>query len=567
MVADANVNLFLRDRASKEIKKFENSTEKLNKSFTRFASRAAVAVFGTIALRKGIDSVVKAANKQEDAVNDVAFALGRLGELNRRTLSDIEDFASGLQRTAGVGDEVVLSIFSLSSAYTDSADKAKLATEAAIELSAAAKISLEEAARRVGRSFSGSVEDISKFANGIRDLTKEQLRAGQAAQLLVDQLSGTAASRIQTFSGQIKVFSNIVGDLFEQIGRLITQNKDLQNSLESAGSVIDRITGNLKEFNDEQKLLNDETTRDSQLVIQYYTRLKSEIDEAIKAERLRISLVNELRGTITPELLRLTNEKIEVEQMLNETLKEQGNIIEENLAKQSLGAQESQSIFSEQTLNTLTRAKEGTDAVLIAMQRMIQLSNQLQTSFTNALSGFITGSKTAKESVKDLGNSLVKIIADYISQTIVAATIGKALQKAATALALVQASILAQAWQPAAFFASVATLGSAVGVGTASLVTGFSATKALTAGIQNLASSSPQVALAEGGIVTRPTVALVGENGPEAVIPLNRANDPGTPQLGGGVTIEQIVINVSNENAGQSVVDEIERSLQTARGV
>jgi len=33
-----------------------------------------------------------------------------------------------------------------------------------------------------------------------------------------------------------------------------------------------------------------------------------------------------------------------------------------------------------------------------------------------------------------------------------------------------------------------------------------------------------RVALAEGGIVTRPTRALIGEAGPEAVIPLNRAN-------------------------------------------
>ncbi len=31
--------------------------------------------------------------------------------------------------------------------------------------------------------------------------------------------------------------------------------------------------------------------------------------------------------------------------------------------------------------------------------------------------------------------------------------------------------------------------------------------------------------LAEGGIVASPTVALIGEAGPEAVIPLNRAND------------------------------------------
>ena len=39
----------------------------------------------------------------------------------------------------------------------------------------------------------------------------------------------------------------------------------------------------------------------------------------------------------------------------------------------------------------------------------------------------------------------------------------------------------------------------------------------------------PQVALAKGGIVTRPTVALTGEAGPEAVIPLNRLKEFVTP--------------------------------------
>ena len=41
-------------------------------------------------------------------------------------------------------------------------------------------------------------------------------------------------------------------------------------------------------------------------------------------------------------------------------------------------------------------------------------------------------------------------------------------------------------------------------------------------------------ALAEGGIVTRPTLALIGEKGPEAVVPLDGG------RAGGGVTILQI---------------------------
>jgi hypothetical protein len=60
-------------------------------------------------------------------------------------------------------------------------------------------------------------------------------------------------------------------------------------------------------------------------------------------------------------------------------------------------------------------------------------------------------------------------------------------------------------------------------------------------------------ALAKGGIVTRPTLALIGEAGPEAVIPLSGAGGRG---FGGGTTI--IV------NTGQSVSskDDIAREIR-----
>ena len=50
-------------------------------------------------------------------------------------------------------------------------------------------------------------------------------------------------------------------------------------------------------------------------------------------------------------------------------------------------------------------------------------------------------------------------------------------------------------------------------------------------------------AMATGGIVTGPTMALLGESGPEAVIPLSKAGGLG---MGGGVTIN---VNGGDPNA------------------
>jgi len=57
--------------------------------------------------------------------------------------------------------------------------------------------------------------------------------------------------------------------------------------------------------------------------------------------------------------------------------------------------------------------------------------------------------------------------------------------------------------------------------------------------------------LAQGGIVTGPTLAMIGEAGPEAVIPLNRMNS------GGGITVNVMGGLATSAEIGQAVVNAI----------
>ncbi|BFT94951.1 MAG: hypothetical protein MNSN_01510 [Minisyncoccus archaeiphilus] len=83
-------------------------------------------------------------------------------------------------------------------------------------------------------------------------------------------------------------------------------------------------------------------------------------------------------------------------------------------------------------------------------------------------------------------------------------------------------------------------------------------------GAGTLGISIPQLAnipmLAKGGIVTRPTIAMIGEAGPEAVIPLNRANNPGY----GGITININGGNFfgSDEDVGEYIGDLMLKKLK-----
>jgi hypothetical protein len=61
-------------------------------------------------------------------------------------------------------------------------------------------------------------------------------------------------------------------------------------------------------------------------------------------------------------------------------------------------------------------------------------------------------------------------------------------------------------------------------------------------------------AMGDGGIVRRPTIALIGEGGPEAVIPLDRLRDErdGPPPM---VGLQDIVIKIGNDEVGRVAVD------------
>jgi hypothetical protein len=58
--------------------------------------------------------------------------------------------------------------------------------------------------------------------------------------------------------------------------------------------------------------------------------------------------------------------------------------------------------------------------------------------------------------------------------------------------------------------------------------------------------------LAEGGIVTGPTLAMIGENGPEAVVPLSKMGG-----MGGGVTVNVTGGLATSAEIGQAVVNAI----------
>ena len=138
------------------------------------------------------------------------------------------------------------------------------------------------------------------------------------------------------------------------------------------------------------------------------------------------------------------------------------------------------------------------------------LIQTLQTGLGTAISGIIMGTTKASEAFKQLGMTMVKAVVDFLVQQAIAWALSKMMQAAAMAIAGTMASALTVMWAPAAFLASVATLGGAVATGSGALMAGMGGAMSMAGSIAGGIAAGGAGGLAEG-TDTVPAMLTPGE--------------------------------------------------------
>ena len=83
---------------------------------------------------------------------------------------------------------------------------------------------------------------------------------------------------------------------------------------------------------------------------------------------------------------------------------------------------------------------------------------------------------------------------------------------------------------------------------------------ASAATIATIKAGLARAGLGDGGIVTSPTLALIGERGPEAVVPLDRGGGIGPPVVNVTVNVHGTVVSTQfEEEVSRAVRDGIRR--------
>ncbi len=263
MSKDKNLNIKIKadskefdsgiDKVKNKLNAFEKKVS--NSAITKLAINAnpLIQVFSKVT--SGIKNAVSAISECSDAYEKQANAETLLRTavknnpyLNEQSVLQLKEYASHLQSISTVGDEELLPFMAQLAAAGRTQTEIQDIMGAALDVSASGTMSLESAVKNLNKTFSGLSGELGESVPQIKQLTKEQLKNGDAVKILAEQYSGMAKSTAGSTGGW-KQFKNTLGDLQEMIGEKFSQNKNAAGQVLNSffSKVIEKLQAAKKE--------------------------------------------------------------------------------------------------------------------------------------------------------------------------------------------------------------------------------------------------------------------------------------------------------------------------------
>ncbi len=213
-MADQKVNIKVTTegatKAKQEIGGLSGSINKMGKA----VGIATTAYFGARGLISGLSSVITLAAEQELAEKKLSTALGK-------TSTELLKQASALQKTTRFGDEATIAQMAFLASIGFTEQRIQGLIPVAMDLAEATGMSLESAVRNLAKTFSGLQGELGEQIGALKDLTAEELKAGDALKVISDLMGGSAQENAKTLSVKLEQTKNAVSDAGESLGELL----------------------------------------------------------------------------------------------------------------------------------------------------------------------------------------------------------------------------------------------------------------------------------------------------------------------------------------------------------
>lgn len=282
MSKDKNINIKITskadlsavDKATEKINKFakENtktlsSLNKINGSFNLLKGSLGIAVSAVKKVSAAVKDLSASAQKQAAAEKQLETAAKNNPYLNKSSVAQLKEYASELQKIGTVGDEELLPFMAQLAAAGRTQAEIQDIMSAALDVSASGAMSMESAVKNLNKTYSGLSGKLGESIPQIKNLTKEQLKNGDAVKIVAQQYKGMAAE-VAKASGSGQQLENEWGDFKEFIGAPVNKIKSsfervATGFLSKINKGLSKIKGKADEISEEYQEKKEERGKEN----------------------------------------------------------------------------------------------------------------------------------------------------------------------------------------------------------------------------------------------------------------------------------------------------------------
>lgn len=490
-----------------------------------------------------IEKVIEFTKKLVENASEIEDAMTRLGETVKAGGGDwdaisesVSKYATNLSETTKFTKSELLNSLADVNFRVNDISKAMGIENMAVKLATVTHKDLKTSADELTLAFEGNSRGVIQLA---RDLGVGSDKAKDTAFLFseVERRSKDAGDEQKNFGFQIHELETAVSELSEKfldvfgptLIKILQTTKDFVDATKDALGWWEKLFGVIDEHSSKDELskalakqkegmagINKELEAETQFyrlatgsAKEHALEVISELQQELAVRKKAADEIEAQMNRTNKEVTAATDSQVISEAIANGKRVANAKLTEKEIEKAHEEALKRQEKATEEAWKN---AAKNMDDAFKKYQKEIEVTTKMfekygketEKAAKDGTKAFVDASKKGQDASKALANSLVKDGADAVAQLL---------------------TQWADYWfaQAAANFASENYLSGALDVAAGGLLD-------VAAGV----IQGSVTALASGGIVTSPTYALVGEAGPEAVIPLSKGSGYG---LGGDTTI------------------------------
>jgi len=238
---EVKVRLTAEDRASGEFKKVEKSArglgDYLRSNFVVTLGDVTRVVSSSIRIFAGW---VQSALDAEQASRELTVALQKTGDATEGNIAALKAQGEAIQDVTKFTADEITSTQAFLKQLGVSTGQLQEATQASINLAASLGISLESAARNVGKTVGGFAGELGELIPELKDLDAEALQAGEGIAFLAEKFEGAAEAAGDTLAGQIQGLNNDLSDLGKGFAQAVTGTDEFKDSIKDAREQLEK---------------------------------------------------------------------------------------------------------------------------------------------------------------------------------------------------------------------------------------------------------------------------------------------------------------------------------------